>query len=121
MATGEVKFVKVGWSWTLFLFANFLGIPLFLRGLNILGVLLIILDIISWGIKFSGSMISDEYIVIAASASMIVSLFMLAVAIWLGMKGNEITAKHYLNKGWVFGNSDEISTKFARMTWKLAA
>jgi hypothetical protein len=32
--TGESKEIKVGWSWILFLFSCFLGLPLFLRKLS---------------------------------------------------------------------------------------
>lgn len=35
--TGEIKQVKVGWSWTLFFFSGMFGIPLFLRGLHMWG------------------------------------------------------------------------------------
>ena len=35
--TGEVVQIKVGWSWTLFFFSPFLGIPLFLRKLHVWG------------------------------------------------------------------------------------
>ena len=36
-ATGEIKFQKIGWSWTCLFFAPVLGIPLFMRRLNIWG------------------------------------------------------------------------------------
>jgi hypothetical protein len=35
--SGELKPVKVGWSWVLFLFSGVFGIPSFLRQLNGLG------------------------------------------------------------------------------------
>jgi hypothetical protein len=41
--SGELKEVKVGWSWVLFLFSGFLGIPLFLRRLNGLGLVFLVL------------------------------------------------------------------------------
>ena len=40
--TGETRRVKYGWSWTLFFFSGFLGLPLFLRGLT------------TWGAVFAG-------------------------------------------------------------------
>ena len=35
--TGELKQVKVGWSWILFLFSGLFGLPLFLRRLQMWG------------------------------------------------------------------------------------
>lgn len=37
--TGELREVKVGWSWTLFFFSGLFGLPLFLRGLHVWGAL----------------------------------------------------------------------------------
>ena len=44
--TGEVKEVKVGWSWILFLFSGFFGLPLFLRKLHVWGGIFLILWIV---------------------------------------------------------------------------
>jgi hypothetical protein len=40
---GDVKFVKVGWSWTCFFFGSFFGIPWFMRklpGFGAIGVVM---------------------------------------------------------------------------------
>ena len=44
--TGEVKEVKVGWSWILFLFSGFFELPLFLRKLHVWGGIFLILWIV---------------------------------------------------------------------------
>ena len=44
--TGEVREVKVGWSWILFLFSGFFGLPLFLRKLHVWGGIFLIIWLI---------------------------------------------------------------------------
>ena len=38
--TGQVKSVKLGWSWSLFLSGGLIGLPLFLQGLCIWGAVM---------------------------------------------------------------------------------
>ena len=50
--TGQLRDVKIGWSWTLFLFSHFFGLPLFLRKLNMWGCVFLVLTAISVGLGF---------------------------------------------------------------------
>jgi hypothetical protein len=112
--TGETKEVKVGFSWILFLFAGCLGIPLFLRRLHV------------WGAVFLALWIVDVLVVVMASpeqGSAIVfsiNLIFCGLQIWLGIKGNEMTAKNLLENGWEFTESGSDAVRFARLKWGLA-
>jgi hypothetical protein len=107
--TGEMREVKVGWSWTLFLFSGFLGIPLFLRKLNTWGFVFMAL----WAVNFFSGMAGSE----AAALSLLVGLIFLGLQIWMGVKGNEMTAKNYLELGWDFAEKQSETVKFARGKW----
>lgn len=110
-ATGEIKMVKVGWSWVLFLFSGFLGLPLFLRRLNVWGAIFLAL----WAINLIlPSMLGEEEGMIMG---LIFMLIFLGLQIFLGIKGNEMTAKNYLELGWKFANPDDEVTKSAKMRW----
>lgn len=106
--TDEIKFVKVGWSWTLFFFASILGIPLFLRKLNALGTVFLVF----WCANF-----------LSAESNMSVRLGLGLVAIgmafWIGFKGNELTAKNYLNIGWLFAEPNSDATRFGKLHWNI--
>jgi hypothetical protein len=39
---------------------------------------------------------------------------------WLGIKGNEMTAKNLLENGWEFADSGSDAVRFARLKWGLA-
>jgi hypothetical protein len=111
---GEAKEVKVGFSWILFLFAGCLGIPLFLRRLHV------------WGAVFLALWIVDVLVAVMASpedASLMVfsiNLIFGGLQIWLGIKGNEMTAKNLLENGWEFTDSSSDAVRFARLKWDLA-
>jgi hypothetical protein len=101
--SGEVKQVKVGWSWTLFFFAGLFGIPLFMRRLNIWGAVMAVLCL-------------------AAPFSMGATYIpALVLQIYLAIKGNELTAKNYLEHGWEFAEPDSDMVRFARVQWGLSA
>lgn len=112
--SGEVKSVKVGWSWTLFLFSGFFGLPLFLRKLYIWGAVFLVL----WVVNFIA-----PYLAPTPEEAAIVTFFMFAIflglQIWLGIKGNEMTAKNYLESGYVWRNPESDATKFAKGKWGL--
>jgi hypothetical protein len=111
--SGETKEVKVGFSWILFLFAGCLGIPLFLRRLHV------------WGAVFLALWILDVLVVMASpeQGSAIVfsiNLIFFGLQIWLGIKGNEMTAMNLLENGWEFTDSGSDAVRFARLKWGIA-
>lgn len=108
--TGEIKEVKVGWSWTLFFFSGFFGLPLFLRGLHIWGAIFLVL----WVVNLATTVVTGD-----AGALISVTLFVvfLGLEIFLGIKGNEMTAKNYLENDWTFVDPNSEITNMAKMRW----
>jgi hypothetical protein len=102
--TGQVKSVKVGWNWVLFLSGGFIGLPLFLHGLCIWGAVMASLWIFS-------------FIILDGMASVILSGIGIGLSIYLGAKGSEIIAKKYLLHGWRLDNPESDTAKFAQNQW----
>ena len=109
-ATGEKKDVKVGWSWTLFLFAGVFGLPLFLRRLYNWGFVFLAL----WVVRLIAPSLAGDY---GEGISAAMFFLCLGLEIWLGVKGNEMTAKNYLEHGWRFADPQSDDTKFACRKW----
>ena len=114
--TKETKSVKVGFSWVLFFFSFMsCGVPLFLRGLHHLGAVVAGLALLfAVGIE-SQPTVTDEL-----TALFLCGLIVFGIALWLGIKGNEMTVKNYLQKGGKFLEPDSAATKHARYKWGLA-
>lgn len=112
--TGEIKEVKVGWSWTLFLFSGLFGLPLFLRKLHVWGAIFFAL----WIVKMvaPSALPENEGLVLSISLGVI----FLALEIFIGIKGNEMTAKNYLENNWAFVEPDSELTKMAKMRWGIS-
>lgn len=113
--SAEMRQVKVGFSWVLFFFSGFIGLPLFFRGLFTWGaiyagfwVLLMITNLAS------GS--SDS----AAGLYLVMSLVGLLMSIFMGVKGNEITAKSLLARGWRVMDADSELTRMGLARWGIA-
>lgn len=111
--TGELKHVKVGWSWILFLWSGLMGIPLFVRRLYFLGIVFFFI----WVANIVAASVAEEdpvFLVIVGTVHFVLQSF-------LGFKGNEITAKNYLRRGWSFADPHNETAKYARTKWRLLA
>lgn len=107
--TGELKQVKVGWSWTIFFFGNVFGIPLFMRRLFAYAwafVGLFLLHLIFYRLSQIGDIV--------------ISLLNIGLVIWLAIKGNELTVKNYLNHGWVFAEENSDAVAHAKRKWNIS-
>lgn len=111
-ASGKTKGIKVGWSWTLFLFSGFWGIPLFMRKLYLWACVFIAL----WVVQVYAQLLKlspiDGVVVFGA-----LSIVIFGLAIYIGIKGNELTARKYLTRGWKFADRDSESAKRAMEKW----
>jgi hypothetical protein len=115
--TGEIKEVKIGWSWTLFLFSGIFGLPLFLRKLNVWGELFLALAVVN---IIGPPLVDMSHPFVGIGLRVNLFFVFLGLEIWLGIKGNEMTAKNYLENGWLFADEGTDSVRFARDKWGLA-
>jgi hypothetical protein len=102
--TGQVKSVKLGWNWGLFLSGALIGVPLFLQGLCFWGAVMASL----WALGF---------VIANGTGTFILSLIGMGLSIFLGLKGNEMIAKNYLKYGWKFANHENDIVKIAKEQW----
>ena len=120
--TGELKKIKVGWSWTLFFFSGVFGIPLFMRRLYVWGGVMIALYLVQ--ILINAALSPGDDITANDVGVMMESYFVgfvgLGLAIFLGVKGNAMTAKNYLEHGWMFAYPEDGDTEYAKQKWSLA-
>jgi hypothetical protein len=90
------------------------GIPLFLRRLHVWGAVFLALWIVDVLVTVSASPEQGSAIVLT------INLIFCGLQIWLGIKGNEMTAKNLLENGWEFADSGSDPVRFARLKWGLA-
>jgi hypothetical protein len=109
--TGEIKEIKVGWSWTLFLFSGLFGLPLFLKKLNLWGSIFFVMWIINLIVP---SIVSGDEGEIVKGCILFIFI---GLQVFVGVKGNEMIAKNYLEKDWTFVDPDSELTKMAKMKW----
>jgi hypothetical protein len=56
----------------------------------------------------------------SAGTYLLLCLVFLALQIWIAVKGNEMTAKNLLEKGWSFSSPNTQESRFAMMKWNLS-
>ncbi len=110
--TNEIKNVKVGWSWTLFFFSAWLGVPLFMRKLNFWGGIFLSFWLLNSFLQISMRRASN-----ADGIAVLLFLMILGLTIWIAIKGNEMTAKNYLKLGWKFAEPNSEATRFGKLKW----
>jgi hypothetical protein len=111
--TGRLKTVDTGWSWTLFLGAGLLGLPLFFRGMALWGAVMVVL----WSLQLAEPFIAPD-----GGAEILDWILMLAVGglcLFLGAKGNALTARHYLACGYEFAEPESTAARVAAQSWGL--
>ncbi len=106
--------VKVGWSWSLFLSSGTFGVPLFYRGLAAWGYLFLMLSTVDVLVTI---FVRDT----ASAFSDVLNFVSLALTIWIGMRGNEMTAKTLLNRGWEMMDPHSYAAQCADEKWNLSA
>lgn len=111
--TGETTRVKVGWSWVLFLFSGAFGIPLFRRKLQTWGFVFLAINLVAMVCQIAIDNAAAQLLLI------LVQLLAIGLIIFMGVKGNEITAKNYLAQGWTFVDPNSEITRYAKMRWHI--
>lgn len=90
-----------------------------MRGLSIWGGRMLFMSIAYLFFNYA----PDDYVGTGLSSMDMLFLFtnalMFGLTIYLGFKGNEITAKHLLENGWEFAENDQAA-HYAKEKWSLA-
>ncbi|TDT99117.1 hypothetical protein DFO45_0822 [Azorhizobium sp. AG788] len=115
--TGAFMDIKVGFSWSLLLFASCLGIPLWLRRLTPWAGLTCGMLLMNWFILSQGGRApsnTQAYALMSIQVSLAILNGVMAV------RGNELTAKGLLERGWVFAHPASPEATVARHRWRIA-
>ena len=90
-ATQERIKVKVGWDWPLFFSVNAFGLPLFLKKLNLLGMIYFALTV---------NVLLFAAFEPAGPITAAFALTYLGLLVWIGANGNDRTVRRLIDAGW---------------------
>ncbi len=110
--TQDIKVVKIGWSWSLFLAGGFLGLPLFFRGLALWGAVILV----AWCLRLAVPFMAES----AASADelgWILTMVLTALCFYCGLKGNALTARRYFDLGYRYDRPESPEARIAQESW----
>jgi hypothetical protein len=93
--TGEIKVLEEGWSWGCFLGCGFLGIPLYRRGLQTWGSIMVAFNIVAVIAEF----VPTER---AVMLDVWLTIIGLGLCVFFGMKANQMAIERYRDLGWEF-------------------
>lgn len=91
--TGEIKVLQDGWSWGCFLGCGVLGIPLYSRGLQVWGSVMVAFNLVA---LIVASVPTER----AATLDGWLTVIWIGLSIFLGMKANQMAIDRYLSLGW---------------------
>ena len=57
---------------------------------------------------------------LSAHLLVLTNLITLGLMVFMGLRGNELIAKHLLSRGWQFVDPTSDAVRYARMEWKIA-
>ena len=112
--TGKIKLVDTGWSWSIFLAAGFFGLPLFLRGLSLWGTVMVVTWCLQLFLPQTAGSVGE-----AASMQLYLSLAIGGLCLYLGFKGNALSARHYIACGYDFSDPKGPEARIASEAWGL--
>jgi hypothetical protein len=92
--TGETKIVPEGWCWGCCLFSGFLGMPLYRRGLQVWGSLMVAFNIIVLVVSLVPTERADRLY-------LVMSVIGLGLSVFFGAQANQMALDRYLAMGWV--------------------
>ena len=110
--TGSVKMVESGWSWSLFLGAGFLGLPLFFRGLSKWGVVMFI----AWTARIAVPLAAQSAPDVAVM-QWLLSFVVGGLCLFLGYRGNELSTDHYLACGYERSDTKSMEDRISQRLW----
>jgi hypothetical protein len=108
--TEDLKLVGTGWSWSLFLGAGFLGLPLFFRGLARWGTLMLVLWLVQLALPIAATGNAD-------TAESLLNLAAIGLCVYLGLRGNALSARHFVAYGYELANPDSPEARRAAQSW----
>ena len=112
--SGREKRVSTGFAWDLFLFAGVFGLPLFWRRLHAWGAVIMAL----WCVDLVIGRVPVSGVTVRSLEAALFAVF-LAVQLWLGFRGNRLTARTYLAHGWTVDQAGDLGTRRVIERWKL--
>ena len=108
--TGNVRFVRTGWNWSLFLGGGFLGLPLFFRGMPLWGTLMLVLWLLQIAAYFVATGSGD-------ALELLLNIAVVGLCFYLGLKGNAVSARHFVACGYELAHPDSAEGRFAARSW----
>lgn len=112
--SGDFKFVDIGWSWPIFWCAGFFGLPLFFRGLAMWGTVMVAV----WAMQLAATFVSES-VERAATTHWVLGVVSLGLCVYLGLKGNALSARHFIACGYDFAKPESVEARVATEEWNL--
>jgi len=88
----KIRFIRTGWSWSIFLGAAFFGLPLFFRGLALWGTVMLGLWFAQLGVSLAVTQ--------GDTLERMLDLAVLGASVYLGFRGNALSMRHFLACGY---------------------
>lgn len=116
---GTIYLAKVGFDWGAFWGMMILaGLPFFLRKMNRLGWFCLVFLLIRVYLLGILNLMNFEVIIFLLPLP-ILAFLIIAFALYLGVRGGKLTARHYLEEGYECITKDEALLKQAKAKWDM--
>jgi hypothetical protein len=95
--TGDIKIVPEGWCWGCFFGSGILGLPLYRRGLQVWGSLMVVFNVcaaIAWLVPTASAATLDTWLTAIG----------VGLCVFFGARANRMALDHYLALGWEYAD-----------------